>query len=226
MVILALFDIDGTLLRNNKAHVDAFEVAFKEVYGVDANVFMIECSGMTDQLIIAEVLKKIGVSEEVIKAKMPTCLEVLAETFARLIKVHHVTVLGGVPELLSTLKSSGVKMGLVTGNLEVIAFGKLSTVGLDKYFELGGFGSDAVQRVEMLRIAIAMAKKKYGTVDKVFLVGDTPRDIAAGKDGGVITVAVCTGRFSEEMLKLNTPDFLFPNLADTKAVMKVLLGPQ
>jgi|GEM_PF-7035377 phosphoglycolate phosphatase len=49
MTKLVLFDVDKTLIKSSKGHRAAFSVAFKEVYGVNASIDIIQPSGMTDQ---------------------------------------------------------------------------------------------------------------------------------------------------------------------------------
>mgnify|MGYP006307096031 CR=1 FL=1 len=92
---LTLFDIDGTLLRsvsgrsaadhsatktpaaNHQAagtqaasHPAAFSEGFRKVYGVDTDIEVIKHSGMTDQQVIIEVLKKNGLQESEILPKL------------------------------------------------------------------------------------------------------------------------------------------------------------
>ncbi|MBA3064475.1 haloacid dehalogenase, partial [Candidatus Woesearchaeota archaeon] len=61
---LALFDIDGTLVKGFKAHNEAFSEAFRKVYQVDATVDTIAVQGMTEQQVIIEVLKQHGLNEK------------------------------------------------------------------------------------------------------------------------------------------------------------------
>jgi len=61
---LVLFDIDSTLIKGAKGHREAFSEAFKEIYGVDTTIDIINHHGMTDQQIIIEVLKKNGLDEQ------------------------------------------------------------------------------------------------------------------------------------------------------------------
>jgi len=55
-------------------------------------------------------------------------------------------------------------------------------------------------------------------------VGDAPMDIQAGKTFDATTIAVTTGLYSEQELKAHNPDFIFPNLADTQAVLNAISG--
>ena len=54
------------------------------------------------------------------------------------------------------------------------------------------------------------------------LVGDTPRDVRAGRDGGARVVAVATGSDSVESLRAAGADVVLPDLLDTKAVAEAV----
>jgi beta-phosphoglucomutase-like phosphatase (HAD superfamily) len=48
MHILALFDIDNTLIRSSAGHKQAYREAVKDVYGIEAGMNAINHHGMTD----------------------------------------------------------------------------------------------------------------------------------------------------------------------------------
>jgi phosphoglycolate phosphatase-like HAD superfamily hydrolase len=96
-----------------------------------------------------------------------------------------------------------VILGLATGNIELGARIKLERGGLNPYFSFGGFGSDAEDRTELVRKASEKAADKYGAsiaTSNIFVIGDTPLDIEAGKRCGFKTVGVATGSYSVDEL--------------------------
>lgn len=223
---LVLFDIDGTIMAWTKVHHDSFSEAFKKVYGVDTNTSIVTGAGMTEQQLITEVLEKNGLSEDVIKSKMNEAMEVMAKYFEKEIKNNKVEVLPGVEAFLEELNKKGVLMGLVTGNLERIAAGKLKNTGLEKYFKLGGFGSDHISRTELVKLAIKRAKEKFGFEygKNVYSIGDAPSDMKAGREGGAFKcIGVTTGIFSKEQLIEAGADFVFPNLENREEILKIIL---
>ncbi len=222
---LVLFDIDNTLLKNSNGHAEAFSAGFKQVYGVDTDIHIITTSGLTDQQIIIEVLKKNGLTEDQILPKIKACMEVMVEHFEKIQNTTDVRVLSGVLALLEGLEQQGFLIGLVTGNLEPIGRGKMQRVGLGHYFKPGGFGNESISRTELVHIAVQKAEQQYGfhAADNVFLFGDTPKDILAGKEAGVITVGVASGIYSKEDLKNAAADYVVDNLQDTKAIMGLIL---
>jgi len=227
---LVLFDIDRTLIKDLRWDYigwddTKFSEAVKKVYDVDAKVEIIgNHSGMTDQEKIIAMLKKKGFKEKDIMPKMKQCMKALIESFKNLDNPDFI-VLNGVKDLLKKLKKNKVLIGVVTGNIKYIAKGKLKKAGLYKYFKVGGFGNDKIKRADIIKIAIKRARKKFGFKfnNNAFLVGDTPKDVKAGKDVGIKVIGVATGIWTEKQLKEAGADFVFKNLKDTKKVLNVIL---
>lgn len=224
MQTLALFDIDNTLIAPSPGHGKSFSLAFKKVYGVDTSIDLINPHGMTDQEIIIEVLKKNGLDDEEIKSKMVGCMNIMVESFNKSLEGEEINVLSGVRELLNTLDRHNVLLGLVTGNLEAIARGKLTKAGINEYFKVGGFGSDHLVRIELVRIAIRKAIEQFNFEknNNIFLFGDTPLDIKSGNQAGVRTIGVATGQYSEKQLKVAGAEFVLDNLEKEKQVLEIL----
>lgn len=102
---------------------------------------------------------------------------------------------------------------------------KLKKAKLDKFFKLGGFGSDAIRRPDIIRVAIRRVEEKFDFKfdNNVFVIGDSPKDIEAGKEAGVKTIGVATGVYSENALKRCKPDYTLPNLKNTKKILDIIL---
>jgi len=225
MVKLILFDVDGTLVRwtgTKGTHFHAFSHAFNQVYGVKTTVDIINIHGMTDQQIITEVMKKNGISEQQIKSKMKECMEVMIHYYNA--SDEKPEVIEGVRELLQSLEEHHILMGLVTGNLEPIARGKLKRCLLDHFFRVGGFGSDSVKRADLVRIAIKRARNEFGLKQNInaFLIGDTPLDMKAGIEVGAITIGVSTGSYSGNALAKAGADFVLKDLTNIQSVLEIL----
>ncbi len=226
MTKLALFDIDRTLVSPSRAHGEAFRLTFLRVYGVETTIDVIDHHGMTDQQILIDALGKSGVSEEAVLARMERAKTFLGESFLSLLDGDGISVLPGVRTLLDELERRGVFLGLVTGNLEIIGRAKLTRVDLNRYFPIGGFGSDGRRRSTLAALAIRQAERRLGfrPGDGIFLFGDTPEDVKAGKENGVKTIAVATGSFSRAELENCGGDFVLENLAGTREVLKIMFG--
>jgi phosphoglycolate phosphatase-like HAD superfamily hydrolase len=197
--VLCLFDIDGTLLLNaSAAHAEAVRVALREVHGVaDLAAVRVSPAGKTDGQIAREICLLSGISAERVDARADDFRVACVAAFARLcpddLSAH---VAPGAVEVLEALAArDGVRLSLLTGNLEPIARLKLARAGLGRYFEpgQGGFGSDHEDRTELP----AIARRRAGghpRADTV-VIGDTPLDIACARADGIRCVAVATGPF-------------------------------
>jgi phosphoglycolate phosphatase-like HAD superfamily hydrolase len=56
----------------------------------------------------------------------------------------------------------------------------------------------------------------------VFVIGDTPHDIACGKAIGSNTIAVATGRYTTGQLRSHSPTIVLENFDDTNAFFSAL----
>ncbi len=222
---LVLFDVDRTLIGRSQCHHDAFSYAFKKVYGVDVDIRIINYGGMTDPAIAIEVLKKIGLKENIICPKIPECMNAIRDYFLENVKRDKIPILPGVNELLESLNDNGTLLGLVTGNLEPIAWGKLESIHINHYFKLGGFGSDSINRTELVKAAVKKAMNDFNFNGTTFVIGDTPRDIKAGFEADAKTIAVATGTYTVEELKEFNPDFVFESLEEKEEIIKAIMKP-
>ena len=127
---------------------------------------------------------------------------------------------------MTKLDQSGFLLGLVTGNLEKIAQAKLKKIGINHFFKIGGFGSDHINRANLVKIAIKRAKKHFDfdINNRIFHFGDAPQDMRAAREAGVIPIGVTTGIFSADDLELAGAYRVVPNLKNTDAILKMLLG--
>lgn len=223
---LVLFNVDGTLIKGGyKGHNEAFSAAFRKVYGVDTNIDIINHHGMTDQQVVIEVLKKNGLEEKAVRPKLKECMEVMVYSFNKINDKYDIIVLDGVRKLLEELDKQNILIGLVTGNLEPIARGKMKKIGLDHYFKVGGFGNDDISRTKLVKIAIERAEHNFDFIfdNNVFLVDDAVRGIVAGKEAGVKTIGVATGVYSVKELTDAGADYVLQSLKEKKRFLEIII---
>jgi phosphoglycolate phosphatase len=199
-----LFDIDGTLLITGGAGAAAWQRAFEELYGVEANIDEHTDAGMTDPEIAAivfrEAIGREGSQAERSKA-IATYLKHLPDTVA---ESDGYRVMPGIEELLARLVEKELLLGLVTGNIEAAAHIKLARGHLNHLFGFGGYGSDSADRTEVTRAALRRGELVSGGTladGACIAVGDTPRDVAAGHGAGIKVVGVATGSYSLDELR-------------------------
>jgi phosphoglycolate phosphatase len=210
-----LFDIDGTLLVTGGAGAVAWQRAFEELHGIEADIAEHTEAGMTDPeisaLIFREVIGREGTPEE--RAKAIGCyLKHLPDAVA---ESSGYRVMPGIEALLPRLIEDGVLLGLVTGNVEAAAHIKLARGHLNRFFSFGGYGSDSADRTAVTKAALARGTLVSGGTladGACIAVGDTPRDVKAGHGTGIKVVGVATGSYSVDQLRQAEADFALENV--------------
>lgn len=223
---LLLFDIDGTLITSGGAGEAALKDAMRSRFGVEEDLAGIILAGATDARIARELLEKhgIAVSPENVAALLDTYLGHLSERIGR----HDGKLLPGIVPLLNVLSHrEDAVLALLTGNVSRGAEIKLTHYGVWDFFEFGAFADDHHDRNELGKFARARALERHGEEfppSRIYVIGDTPKDIECGRAIGACTVAIATGHYSAAELKDHSPDFLFEDLSDTDRVVFHLFG--
>lgn len=223
---LLLFDIDGTLITSGGAGEAALKDAMRSRFGVEEDLAGIILAGATDARIARELLEKhgISVSPENVAALLDTYLGHLSDRIGR----HDGKLLPGIVPLLNVLSQrEDAVLALLTGNVSRGAEIKLTHYGVWDFFEFGAFADDHHDRNELGKFARARALERHGEEfppSRIYVIGDTPKDIECGRAIGACTVAIATGHYSAAELKDHSPDFLFEDLSDTDRVVSHLFG--
>jgi len=226
---LVLFDIDGTLLWSDGAGRRSMERALVQAFGTTGDAAY-RYDGKTDRQIVRDLMRGAGHDDARIDAAMAGLFETyLAGLQAELADGANVRVLPGVPEVLDALeRRDDVVLGLLTGNVEHGARAKLGAAGIDfARFRVNAFGSDHEHRPMLPAVAQARMREALGHEvggDRVVIIGDTPADIACGRDIGARAIAVATGRYGVEELRAHGPAAVFADLSDTDAVVGAVLA--
>jgi phosphoglycolate phosphatase-like HAD superfamily hydrolase len=184
--LVVLFDIDETLVHTGGSGARSWSAAFEKSYGVAADIGAHTSAGETDPQVARETFRGVlgrEPSNEELASLYAQYLLHLADDIWR---SDHYRVLPGAAEVLVRLGDAGVILGLVSGAMEGAARTKLMPANLNRYFLFGAYGSDSPDRGELTTIAVEKAARLHGglTPDQVYVVGDTPRDIAAAQTAG------------------------------------------
>jgi phosphoglycolate phosphatase len=225
---LVLWDIDGTLVDSAKLGRDAFLDAFERVTGEPPRE-LVPFAGRTDLEIARGMLARSGVEPS------DRLLELFGTELERamLAREDELRARGsacpGAHETLERLcREPGVAQSLLTGNIAPNAAVKLGVFGLDSFldFDIGAYGSDDRQRGRLVAVALEKCARKHAArLDPrdVVVVGDTPLDVAAAREGGARSVAVATGPFDREALRAAGADVVLQDLRDPDAVIEAVL---
>lgn len=209
---LLLFDIDGTLVLTGGAGIRALNRAFRQVVGIENAMDGIRPHGKTDPAIVREIFVgqgRNGHTPDIVARILDAYVSFLPDEVRSSTTYR---ILPGILSFLETFKEHpGIVCGLATGNVEQGARIKLERGNLNSYFRFGGFGSDAENRTDLVRRAAEKGILQAGqTIDPqdIFVIGDTPRDIEAGKGAGFRTVGVATSDYSEDLLEAAGADLV------------------
>lgn len=218
-----LFDIDGTLIRAGGAGRKALNRAAFVLYGKKHACSELSLAGRTD-------LYNFGAAYQAATGRKPTraAVERLHREYLKHLPYYvKMAIRNGTYEVPAGLKvllkrlarDKRVLLGLGTGNMEKGARIKLEPSGFNAYFLFGGYGSDSFHRASLLKIAVVRAKRLAKTSlrpDDVYVIGDTPYDVKAGKKAGFKTVAVGTGYADWTELVAAKPDHIARDFRGTE----------
>jgi phosphoglycolate phosphatase len=226
---LLLWDIDGTLVRAGHLGAAAFDRAVGDVTGrpIQSRPPM---SGKTDPQIVREYLVLLGLPEEddTVAQVLRRLASALAETAHQLPHTGDATP-GSEAILQRMANDPKVVSSVLTGNIAPNAVVKLAAFGLDRWLDLevGAYGSDDADRLVLVPIAMRRAAEARAArlePDQVWVIGDTPRDLACARAAGARCLLVGTGKMPTDELITLGADVVLDDLSDTETVAKVLTG--
>lgn len=227
---LLLWDIDGTLIRGGGVGGRSIVEAVTTVAGRALARDAVMMHGKTDPQIIAELFRAAEVGDDeaasLLASAIAECERLLAGAEAELREKGE--VIDGVVEVLAACAAvPGVRQTLVTGNLAANAAVKLAAFDLAGWFdpEVGAYGSDHADRNELVPIALERVERLRGeryAPDDVWVIGDTPGDLACARAAGVRCLLVATGAVPLE--ELDGADVALPDLTATDEVVALLTG--
>jgi phosphoglycolate phosphatase-like HAD superfamily hydrolase len=226
--MLVLWDIDHTLIENNGVNKEIYAAAFELLTGRRVK-YRAETDGRTEPEIMRNMLlaHDIEPTSDYL-GRMTEALETATSSGASRLRERGHELPGARAALAEFQGLSGVVQSVLSGNTRANAYTKLSTFGLHEYldFEVGGYGSDDDVRAKLVGVAQRRASAKYAAVfgpDTTVLVGDTLRDVRAGRDGGARVVGVASGSDTMEALLEEGADAALPDLRDTAAVVRTVM---
>jgi phosphoglycolate phosphatase len=214
---ICLFDIDGTLIASGGAGKTALEMTLASEFGISETIQRLQLSGRTDRAITRDIFEFHGLEDS------PANWERMVAGYLRHLPISLArstgSVLPGIAALLAHLaRRDDIALGLLTGNTRRGATLKLAHYGLNGYFDFGGFGDRHLDRDDVAREALVQAVRTHGTrvtLERVWVIGDTPLDIQCARCIGASVVAVATGWHALEELAGHRPDLLLRDFEDS-----------
>jgi phosphoglycolate phosphatase len=214
--LVVLFDIDETLVHTGGAGARSWNAAFQKLYDKPADIGEHTSAGETDPQVAREtfrgVLGRDPSSEELGRLYTAYLLHLADDIWTS----KDYRALPGAEQTLIKLAEAGVTLGIVSGAMEGAARTKLVPANLNRYFVFGGYGSDSPDRPELVRLAVHKASLLHDdlTADRVYVVGDTPKDITAAIAAGAVGVGVASGKYSTDELDAAGATYVLASLED------------
>ena len=192
--LLALFDVDGTLfLTDDPLAGLALKQTLADGYGVELPndaIGRVDHQGQTSLRIGRLVLAAAGVDDP---DGLSDWCHRFAERYLELVADADTSAWQAAPDAepaLERLAAAGVRLALLTGNPESIAWARMERLGLARFFPRGqgAFGCEAESREEL----IALARRRAGSwpASSTVEVGDTPRDASTAQAAGIRSIIV------------------------------------
>jgi phosphoglycolate phosphatase-like HAD superfamily hydrolase len=224
---VAVFDIDHTLVDVLRFHEAAFRRTLAVAYGVRVELRAIDFSGETTVNLLRRLAAFSGLSDHASEAGLGQALavycRVLVEELDPDLRGH---LLPGVRELLTLLDRRGVLLGVASGNPRAVGLEVLRRADLLHHFSVTAFGDEAVDRAGVVAIALTRAATVLGShlrPASAVVIGDSVRDVEAGRAAGARTMALATGLSSWAELSAARPDHLLADLADVEQAARLIL---
>jgi phosphoglycolate phosphatase-like HAD superfamily hydrolase len=227
-----LWDVDGTLIWAGEGTRQAFDRAVASVVRQAVGDHRVAFGGKTDPQIALEIMSELSVPDEEARRQLPGVLQALEREMALAVDLLRQDghVLPGVLDLLRRLDGrSAVVQSVLTGNTEANARLKVGAFGLDRFLDLevAAFGSDDSDRNRLVSVALAKLEELRNlrpSPEHVWVIGDTPLDLACARAAGVRCLLVATGRVAFDELAAAGADGALPDLGDVEAVESLLLS--
>jgi phosphoglycolate phosphatase-like HAD superfamily hydrolase len=224
---LILWDVDHTLITAWDFHKKLYRDAFTEMTG-NPPVRLIDMSGRPDRASTAEMLEVNGLEPtEDRMERFSSCLAWAMDQNRDHLRQAGRQAPGAALVLRALADRPDVAQTVVTGNVRYLAEAKLATLGLGDYidFSIGGYGWDASERWQLVKVAKERAAAKYGvqfSETNTVVLGDTPKDVDAALRGGAAIIAVATGLTDTAGLEAAGAHLVLPNLEDVDRVVSAI----
>ena len=224
LIDLVIFDMAGTTVKDEKEVESCFWSAAEQTGLFTTHERIISMMGWSKRLVFETLWKEQlpNVSIEEISDKTDHSYKIFKEILENHYRKEEVIPTEGCIEIFRFLKESNIKISLTTGfyrEVTDIILRKLAWLPTGNANNLIDFttASDEVPfgRPYPYMIFKTMQALKVQDVRRIIKIGDTPSDLAEGKNAGcVFSFGVTNGTHTSQQLSLFENDGLFDNLSD------------
>jgi HAD superfamily hydrolase (TIGR01509 family) len=192
-----IFDIDGTLVDTNPAHVEAWHRAFQR-FGHEVPVQRIipEIGKGGDKLVPS------ALGQQAEERHGEALRKAQKEDFLAIAKREHFRVFPGVPELFRALRERRIRTALATSSDDKHLDATLASAGIDlrKLVDVVVTKSDAPSSKPAPDLIVAALEELNLPPGQCAMVGDTVYDGQACQAAGIVFLGVLSGGSTETAL--------------------------
>ena len=208
---LLCFDMDNTLVKATKAHLDAYKIAFKQL----------NLPKKTNKEIFPILSLE---SEEFIKKLYP---EIPKKDIQIIIKLHNKIFSKKTVKEIKLIPGAKQALILLCPKYKIAILSNATNKHIEetlRYVEINEqlfdliIGADQIKKHKPNPEGILKAKKILKCKEG-YMIGDSIFDIQAGKAAKFKTIAVLTGNDSKEKLKKHKPDYILKSIKDLPKIL-------
>lgn len=210
---IILFDLDGTLTDPTMEIITSAKYALKQ-FGIETTDSQ-RMQLFLETPLLACFEQKFGLSQDQANMAFQHYWH-YAGTFGVGRNIPYL----GVRELLETLQTENVVMGIATARQTANATKILRVNQLESFFGVVmGTSVDESRRSKKTVIFDALCELHAFDADRVLMIGDRAIDISAAQDNGIDAMAVSYGQESAEQLATAKPKFLIHSVEEMASLL-------
>lgn len=229
MIKLIVFDIAGTTVRDNDEVLHCFRAACRQT-GITAPDTRLNALMGVSKLEVFKILwhEQLGDGQETAVAEKAEVSYVVFQEILEDYYFHHpVEPTEGALEIFAWCREKGIKIALNTGFYRAVTNIILNQLDWEEGETIDFvIASDEVPAGRPKPYMIQAAMAQFGITDpkEVVKIGDTPVDLAEGRNAGcLLSLAVTNGTHSAEQLAPLDGDGLLDSVLDLKKILLPLL---
>lgn len=213
-----IFDLDGTLVNSIHALTYCTNLALKGC-GVEKQVNEEQMMRIVGDGYRTQMRRSLIACGDTELVHYEEILPIYMDVFAKncLYQLH---AYQGIPELLTYLKESGIKIAVVSNKPHAQSVNTVEHVFGKGYFDtIIGEGNGIVKKPDPAG-ALKAAKELGAEPEECLYFGDTDTDMQTGKNAGMPTVGVLWGFRGREELESFHPEYLIDRPEEMIAILK------
>ena len=202
-----IFDMDGVLVDSEPLHTVAFQhILAEEGMKYSEEEITQDGLGRTFSSHMGELILRFG---------LPNPLEYYSTRFVREVLrllTDKAEPSSGASEVLTGLRTRGLKLGLASSSSDPIVWGTLRILGFESSFDAVVSGDAVIHSKPHPEIFLIAAEKLGVEPSDCIVVEDSPRGVESGKRAGMTVVAVQTDMVS--LSDIATADYIIESLTE------------